>query len=139
MSAPRVSILTGEAYPYDAGAVYIHVKDQAETYIPGAQVTVTGFNYMGTDYPLNVKLNRMPGTQVFSFTSNLYTTYYIRVEAAGYQARTGSVDLPQDHVAEYTFTLTPAAEPPPPAPGEAPPPWILIPQAVAALALLLLG
>ena len=139
MSVPKVTVLTGGVYPHEEGAVYIHVKDQAGAYIPTAQATITGFNYMGTDYALDVKLNRIPGTQVFSFTSNLYTTYYIRVEAAGYQARTGSIDLPQDYVAEYTYTLTPAAGPPPPAPGEAPPPWILIPQAAAALALLLLG
>ena len=139
MSAPKVTVLTGGVYPHEGGAVYIHVKDQAGAYIPTAQATITGFNYMGTDYALDVKLNRIPGTQVFSFTSNLYTTYYIRVEAAGYQTRTGSVDLPQDYIAEYTYTLTPAAEPPPPGePGAAAFPWTLIPQAIAAAALILL-
>jgi len=133
-----VRIRTGGMYPLDTGAVYIRVNDTTGAPITQAQVTITGFNYMGTDYTLNVKLNKIPGTEIFSFTSSLATIYYILVEAEGYTPKTGTVSMPVDFIAEYTYTLSPISAPPPPAPGEAVFPWILIPQAAAALALILL-
>jgi len=133
-----VRIRTGEMYPLDTGAVYIRVVDAAGAPITQAQVAVTGFNYMGTDYTLYVSLKKIPGTETFSFSSSLATLYYVLVEATGYQPQTGQVSLPVDYIAEYTYTLSPVSAPPPPAPGEAVFPWILIPQAAAALAILLL-
>ena len=133
-----VRIHTGEIHPLDTGAVYIRVKDAAGAPITQAQVAVTGFNYMGTDYTLYVSLKKIPGTEIFSFSSSLATLYYVLVEAEGYTPKTGTVSMPVDFIAEYTYTLSPVSAPPPPAPGEAVFPWILIPQAAAALAILLL-
>ena len=133
-----VRIRTGGMYPLVTGAVYIRVNDTVGAPITQAQVSITGFNYMGTDYTLNVALRKIPGTEIFSFTSNLATTYYILVEAEGYTPKTGTVSMPVDFIAEYTYTLNPVSAPPPPPPGEAIFPWILIPQAAAALAILLL-
>ena len=133
-----VRIRTGGMYPLDTGAVYIRVNDTTGAPITHAQVSITGFNYMGTDYTLNVTLKKIPGTEIFSFTSNLATLYYILVKAEGYTPKTGTVSMPVDFIAEYTYTLSPISAPPPPAPGEAVFPWILIPQAAAALAILLL-
>jgi len=131
-----VRIHTGGIYPLGTGAVYIRVKDAAGAPITHAKVTVTGFNYMGTDYTLNVILRKIPGTEIFSFTSSLATLYYILVEAEGYTPKTGQVSLPVDYIAEYTYTLSPVIGPPPP--GEAAFPWMLIPPLIAGAALLLL-
>ena len=131
-----VRIRTGGMSPLFPGAVYIRVKDAAGAPITQAKVTVTGFNYNGTDYTLNVKLNKIPGTEIFSFTSNLATLYYILVEAEGYTPKTGTVSMPVDFIAEYTYTLSPVSGPPPP--GEAVFPWVLIPPLIAGAALILL-
>jgi len=133
-----VRIHTGEIHPLDTGAVYIRVKDAAGAPITQAQVAITGFNYMGTDYTLNVTLKKIPGTEIFSFTSNLATLYYILVKAEGYTPKTGTVSMPVDFIAEYTYTLSPVSKPPPPPPGEAVFPWVLVPQLIAGAALALL-
>ena len=114
----------------EPSGVHIYVQD-AETgqHIQKelVAVTVTGFSYMGYDMNLNVVLRASKTTPTYwGFSSSLYTSYYVSITATGYVTQTGTVSMPQNFIAEYTFRLSPeppAGEPEPePLPPEEPEP-----------------
>ena len=88
------------------GGANIYVKD-AETNAPiqGAVASITGFSYMGVDYPMTTVLKATDASGKTSFTSSLDTLYYISVVAEGYVTQTGSVSVPYDFQQNYTFNL----------------------------------
>lgn len=109
-----LQVVTGWGASTVSKGVHIYVRDAATSqHIPPDMVgvRVTGFSFMGNDYPASADLRHSKTDPVFwSFSSNLATIYYVTVSADGYLSYKGKVSMPVNYVKEYTFKLTPEPE-----------------------------
>jgi len=97
-------------------------------------VTVTHCSYMGYTVPLNVVLKVSKTTPAYwSFSASLYTGYGVSVTATGYLTQVGTVSMPQNFIAEYTYRLSPEPQPGDPEPEPLPPeePPVEVPEVAA--------
>jgi hypothetical protein len=99
----------------EPSGVHIYVRDASTNQHLSADavvVQITGFSYIGVDYPLSVVLRPSSGTPCYwGFSSSLYTIYYVSVSADGYVTQPGTVSMPQNFIKDYTWRLSPTPEP----------------------------
>jgi len=99
----------------DPSGVHIYVRDASTNQHlteESVVVQITGFSYIGTDYPLSVTLRASKTDPTYwSFSSGLYTSYYVSVSADGYVTLPGTVSMPQNFIQDYTWRLSQTPEP----------------------------
>lgn len=98
----------------EPSGVHVYVRDAVTNQYLSESVVVqiTGFSYIGTDYPLSVTLRASNTDPVYwSFSSSLLCSYYISVSADGYVTKPGTVSMPQNFIKDYTWKLSPTPEP----------------------------